>query len=277
MSGPARRATELGTEGLLNDIRHRSFKRLHRVGRTGLRASSRYLPALYNWRSQHNVLLQRMRGGVHDPDFAFLARLELPDPIVIDVGANTGQTLQTIKTLLPRARVVCIEPSPMVIPALVRLSRRYEDVSVAPFAVGSQFDTSTINTPSVRGVIFTQNASLGDIDTAEIAAVISGAGFGATVAADIRVRRDHCVIAPLDAMFTECDVLKVDAEGYEDHVFDGAPRLLKHSLPIIIVERPSQPLREALTGLGYTVMPGTSSVNTVLVHPDRPRGLLAGP
>ena len=243
--------------------------------RSALRHSARHLPQIYNWRNQHNVLIQRFRGGVHDQDFACLAEVTVERPLVVDVGANTGQTLQTVKTLLPTARLVCIEPSALVLAALIRTAARYkEDVEVASFAAGGSFGSATISTPVAAGIIFTQFATLTEMDKSEVASTITQAGFPNVTQADIEVRKSRCVVAPLDEIVDRCDVLKVDVEGFEDSVFAGARRLVQTCRPLLIIERPSSDLADYLEGLGYEPLPTASSVNTVQVHPTNMLGIV---
>jgi len=243
--------------------------------RSTLRHSARHFPRVYNWRNQHNVLIQRLRGGVHDPDFAWLAEVTVERPLVVDVGANTGQTLQTVKALLPTARLVCIEPSALVLAALLRTAARYaEDVEVASFAVGDSFGSATISTPVAAGIIFTQFATMTEMDKSEVASMITEAGFPNVTPEDIAVRKSRCVVAPLDEIVDRCDVLKVDVEGFEDSVFAGARRLVQSCRPLLIIERPSSDLADYLEGLGYEPLPTASSVNTVRVHPTNMLGIV---
>ncbi len=169
---------------------------------------------------------------------------------MIDVGANAGQTIQTVKTLLPQARVVSIEPSPLVLPTLIQLAKRYNDVEIAAFAVGDSFGTAQICTPVANGIHFTQYATLAEVDRDALAVAITDGGFGSVTGEDVSIHKARCVIAPLDAMFSDCDVLKVDAEGYEDSVFRGAAQLVTRALPVLIVERPSSELSASLAELG---------------------------
>ena len=83
---------------------------LARAIRARLVTAYRRTPPIYKWKNRHGWLFQRMRGGVHGADFQVLRSLDVASPLVIDVGANTGQTIQTVKTLLPQARGVSIEP-----------------------------------------------------------------------------------------------------------------------------------------------------------------------
>lgn len=213
-----------------------------------------------------------MRGGVHEPDFLALQDLAVTRPTVIDVGANMGQALLTIKHLLPGARVLCLEPSIAVLPRLMRVANRYEDVEIAAVAAADSYSLTTIAVPVVKGVRFTQYATMAALDEEILASTLKASGFPTVNPRDIKVLTYHCAAAPLDKMVSECDVLKVDAEGFEDRVFAGAMQLVKDSLPILIVERPSDSLQQTLFSLGYERYTG-GTVNMVLVHPSRRRGL----
>lgn len=239
--------------------------------RTAFRSSARWVPWLYRWRNRQTLLVQRFRGGVHDPDFNFLRGLDVGEPLVLDVGANVGQTLLTVKTVLPLARVVSFEPSTLNLPSLARLAARYPGTAtVAPFGASDAYGTLVLTTPIFRSIPFTQYATVEPFDADAVAASMTLAGFGAVRASEIRIYEERCAVVPLDSLFESCDVLKIDTEGHEDAVLRGAASLLE-SLPIVIVERPSAGVTDALQGRGYKASHG--ALNAVFVHPHRRRGV----
>lgn len=247
------------------------------MSRLAVRRAARYFPDAYNWRNQHNVLLQRLRGGVHDPDFEVLRNLDIESPMVVDVGANTGQSIQTVKTLLPGARILSVEPSPIVIARLVRFASTFSDVEIGAFAAAESFQVRTLFTPVVRKIVFTQWASLAEPSALDICRSLVDAGFGPTEPEEVTFHRARCIAAPLDQVVVDgCDVLKVDVEGYEEGVIRGAVELIRGSLPMLILERPTVWLATMLRTWGYRELEHASAVNSIFVHPDRPRGMNVG-
>jgi hypothetical protein len=98
---------------------------------------ARYTPGLWN-RFASSVLPQRLRGGIHDPEFRSLNLDPASAPLIFDVGANVGQSLMTFKTLAPRARVLCFEPVPFSLGPLLHHAGRYRDTRVIPAACGAR-------------------------------------------------------------------------------------------------------------------------------------------
>lgn len=78
-------------------------------------------------------------------EYLFTARR--PDPLIVDCGSNVGVSLAFFKTLHPRARVVCFEPSPEAYRLLeenVRLNGWQDDVELHERAVGGSDGTTEL-------------------------------------------------------------------------------------------------------------------------------------
>ena len=246
---------------------------IERSARNTFRRYAYLYPGIYHQRGKRFSTIQRLRGGVHEPDFTRLRDLNVSDPMVIDVGANVGQTIVSVKSVLPHARMLSLEPSTSMIPTLLRTASRYRGVRVVPVGAGREFTTRVLRIPVLRGVTLDQYASVEAIDVAKLAAKLANIGFGRVRAEQITLREETCVLVPLDALIESCDVLKVDVEGHEAEVVEGARGLIERSRPIVIVERPTPALRGELTGIGYLELSSLGSVNTTFVHPEQPRGM----
>ena len=133
---------------------------------------------------------------------------------VADVGANIGYyALLFAKAVGPSGEVVCFEPEP---DNLVELERtlswnRLANVRVLPVAVGDA-DGETFLARGVNGRV---SANGGQPQPGTVA---------------VALRR-------LDTVLPQgLDFLKVDVEGYEGRVLDGAERLLREHRPVLFVE-----------------------------------------
>jgi FkbM family methyltransferase len=129
---------------------------------------------------------------------------------VVDVGANIGYyTLFIAKALGPGGSIVCFEPEPS---NLVELNRnisanQLENVEVVAKAVGREDGRASLASGINSGVVA---GDLGD--------------FAAPIC-----RLDTAISSPVD-------FIKIDVEGYEGQVLDGARSLLRHHLPTLFVE-----------------------------------------
>src|SRR3954451_17244737 len=68
----------------------------------------------------------------HEPDFRALLELGRPDGVVLDVGANTGQSIRSVRLFWPGIAMWAFEPNPGL---AAMLERRFgASISVLPFA-----------------------------------------------------------------------------------------------------------------------------------------------
>ena len=69
--------------------------------------------------------LNRLRGRAHDEDYEAFRQMGLaPDLLILDIGANHGQSITSFKTLFPDCRIVSFEPSRILAD---RLGARHAD------------------------------------------------------------------------------------------------------------------------------------------------------
>jgi FkbM family methyltransferase len=139
-----------------------------------------------------------------------LARLLRPGMTVVDVGANIGYYLLLFQQSVgPSGRIICIEPSIENLPELRKNieMNRFENVVLNEVALG---------------------AADGEIGLH--AGVNSGIADSSSAAHIVPIRR-------LDSLVNErVDLLKIDVEGYEGQVLDGARQLIENQRPVIFLE-----------------------------------------
>jgi FkbM family methyltransferase len=138
-----------------------------------------------------------------------------PAPLIVDVGANVGQFANAAKLFFPEARVVSFEPDPDT----------YADLQV--------------NTRVLRDVE-SHNIGLGDRDEVlsfyrHELSVMSSFSAQTDVAhhrgrAELPVRRLDDVLDPDDRP----DLLKIDVEGFERQVLEGAWETVSRSSYVLI-------------------------------------------
>ncbi|HJZ62043.1 MAG TPA: FkbM family methyltransferase [Miltoncostaeaceae bacterium] len=162
--------------------------------------------------------------AAHDGRFephvmATLVRLLPRDGVAIDVGANVGAIALVLARAAPDGRVIAFEASPATVPVLrANLAANGEGgVEVVPVALGD------------RG---------GSVRLSAIAAGAGGSfvspreahGEGAEVAAT--TLDDWVEARGLERL----DLIKIDVEGSEPRVLDGARRTLARHRPALVVE-----------------------------------------
>ena len=167
---------------------------------------------------------------------ALVVSLLSPGMTFVDVGANIGYyMLLAQRSVGKRGMIICIEPDEANLRELSRQIKGNDltNVVVLPVAAGAEDKEARLE-PGIN---------------ARVRADGSGTG-------EVRLRRlDSLLDAPVD-------VLKIDVEGYEGHVLDGAAELLRRWRPALFLEVHPQLLDgpysvesvlEVVLGLGGTI------------------------
>jgi FkbM family methyltransferase len=141
-----------------------------------------------------------------------LGRTLRPGDVVVDVGANVGlHAVHAAKLVGPTGRVYAVEPTAWTVRVLEANVWRHgcANVVVLPVAAGAAFGTARLSIPADG--------------RSGAAVIVDGAG-------DVPVR-------PLDALVADEDVavLKIDVEGAERDVLDGAAALLARSRRLLVI------------------------------------------
>lgn len=159
------------------------------------------------------VGLSLWMNGVYEPDvMRFLKEsIRRPDSVVVDIGANIGAfTIPLARHVNRGGRVIAIEAAPSVAPVLrMNVERNHLTNVVVVECAASTGDTSYVQFYEAPQDHFGMGSSAPQFGVSPI---------------EVKAKS-------LDQIVTEngvshVDVIKVDVEGYEAHVFQGAENLL---------------------------------------------------
>jgi FkbM family methyltransferase len=131
------------------------------------------------------------------------------DPIVFDVGANRGQTIDLMRETFAHPRIYAFEPSPATFKHLQYAYGMVPGVTLANLALGDTESAALFHVTSMHSV----NDSLLQPNWKE--ATVSVPVTVTTVDNYVREHR-------LDVI----DLLKIDTQGYDLHVLRGAAGML---------------------------------------------------
>jgi FkbM family methyltransferase len=167
-----------------------------------------------------------------------------PDDTVCDIGANKGSYTYWLSRWVPQGRVVAFEPQEQLASYLQRAcaSLKLSNVTVEAKAVYSKSGTLDLFIPGTA-----------DSPGATLNAKASLREEGRTVSVPV---------VALDEYFdptTRIGVLKIDVEGAERKLFEGAIRILTRQSPLLVFECENRHLETGtvldvfhfLEGLGY--------------------------
>lgn len=171
----------------------------------------------------HGEYLNPMGANFEPKTVALLASLCDPDSCVLDVGANVGMTALAFSQICARGRVVAIEPVPQTFECLRRnLSEaNVKNVTALNFGAGNTSGSFTM-----QGA---ENNAAGAFVANQHTAYASG-HFSAQVA-----------IKRIDEVFDQLglgrlDVAKIDVEGFELAVLEGAANTIDRYRPRVLLE-----------------------------------------
>jgi FkbM family methyltransferase len=146
---------------------------------------------------------------------------ELQPLIIFDVGANYGQTVIKYKTLFPHSKVYAFEPHPEAYVHLNEQARKVENVQTYNLAVGNYNGTADfhLNTYSETSSLLS-NTQLGKDIWGEAAMTPAGT-----------IKVEVCSLDKFikDNIIPSIDILKLDTQGTEYQIIEGASESLAQS------------------------------------------------
>jgi FkbM family methyltransferase len=244
------------------------------------RTAQNYFPALAGLKNDLYYFRSRYLHLAHEPDFVFIGALpRRPDDLFLDIGANRGQSIMSIRRYRPGARVISFEPNPNIFRELSRRFGQARDVTLQPFGLGSEPTELTLYVPSYNGFPYDVLASFSphvarDYLTAEMIYFFDPA--------KITVQQITCPIRTLDSLDLAPSFMKIDVESFEYQVVLGGLETLRRHEPTLLFERhwKDPKMLETLQGLGYQevayrdghIRPGhTDSVMAIMMTEARLR------
>jgi FkbM family methyltransferase len=150
-----------------------------------------------------------------------------PDARIVDVGANDGEWGSACARLFPLGRIVSFEPVPRYCAEAMRKAQQFSNWEVVNVGVG---DTTGLVPIEVRGRCSSMKGVAGEAYAEWTAATPPQTGVET-------VRVDTLDRLLAERRFYPVDLLKVDAEGYEREILNGARETLKQTRQVLIEVR----------------------------------------
>jgi FkbM family methyltransferase len=193
--------------------------------------------------------LRRLCGTPHEPDFRAL-RYFPPDQLFLDIGANYGQSISSMRLMSRQASIIAYEPNGELAVKIAHLFRYDQRVTVLPFGLSSAPGTFDLFMPFYRTFAYPGLASLNE---EEARSWLSADNIYFFNSRNVRIARMRCQVETLDAQDLTPYFIKIDVQGAELDVLRGAQTTLTRHRPVLLVENPGRDLRIAalLNPLGY--------------------------
>lgn len=229
-----------------------------------LRSAASYIPSKSMLALRHlKDLPLRMMGQPHEADFRPLHGLSLETPIIIDIGANRGQSIESFMAVLTAPVLHAVEPNPILARSL---QQRYKSITVYQLGLGEKAGNFILHIPRYGHTYWDTRASL---DKTMAESFLSPKYFAFFNPKRAAVESISVQIRTLDDINLIPQIVKIDAEGLEASILRGATRTLKNH-PIILLESCDQAVLDILVPLGYEpyharskhLEPGPGQLNT---------------
>jgi FkbM family methyltransferase len=145
--------------------------------------------------------------------------------VVLDIGANIGLSVVALAALVPRGRVLAVEPGPATAEALARtiaLNGLEERVTVERSAIGAATGEAAFHADAAHSA-GSKLVDAGTMDRERLAPPLT------------------VPVTTVDALLARhalprLDLVKVDVEGFEGDVLDGAAATIAAHRPAFIME-----------------------------------------
>jgi FkbM family methyltransferase len=208
-------------------------------------------------------------------DFSGIPLLEPPpDALFLDIGANRGQSTDAILMMSPGATVHLFEPNEELHARLQHRFGNRPDITVHNFGLGDEEMEADFYVPFYKKWMFDGLASF---DEREARDWLDGRLYFFKES-NVRVEKSICRVLRLDDLDLAPFFVKIDVQGFELNVLEGAERTLAAHTPVLLIETPNEAVTAFLGQRGYEhyaldggrFHPGRQGrVNTFFLTPER--------
>jgi len=190
-----------------------------------------------------NWLLRRP----HETDYLAFRNYRPPRPRVIDVGANRGQAVVSLRRVLRDPKIWSFEPN-LDLAAYTAKRFRSPDFVLFPHALGASDETVTLYVPTYGHTVWDTRASLAEDEARQH---LSPDQFRWYTERRASLEKMEVEIRALDEFDLAPDILKIDVEGVESAVIEGGMATIASHLPVIVLEGGADQSERLLRELGY--------------------------
>lgn len=220
--------------------------------------------------------LNRLRRRPVEPDFAILAHLTVPPgEVLVDAGANRGETIAAMRLFQPHAPIVAFEPNPLLHDIIHARNPRDPALTVHHAGLSDQPGQFDLYVPYYKGVPFDGLASF---DRAEASSFLNPERLVGFDPARQEIRTFNCSVATFDGFGLRPALIKIDVQGLEPAVIRGGLETIRATMPIVLMEN-NKPETDAadLSRLGYQpyafsagklIENAYGPLNTFYIHPS---------
>lgn len=164
-------------------------------------------------------------GKVLNYDDIYKKKINIDNPIIFDVGANKGQSVERFKNIFKKPKIFGFEPNPDEYNFALNKFKNDNDIILNNIALADNETTLPFNV-----TINTGNSSFYDFNKETDWIKIRSKEFNTSPDKFITKKIDvkcstldnFCLINKINHI----NILKIDTQGYEDKILDGATKII---------------------------------------------------
>lgn len=239
---------------------------------------------MQDFKFQAKRWISKALNQTHDKDFDALALADLrgsSNRLFLDIGANRGESIQSMLMRRPDASVIAFEPNPILMDKMLRVYKNDRRVVIHNFGLGSQEGEFDLFIPFYNNFMFDGLASFKERRARRW---LENRLYGFDQK-KLTIKKVRCQVKRLDDLNLRPFFIKIDAQGFEYDILRGAEETLKACKPILLIETPEKEELDFLAGLGYEpftyngsgLVEGTSTGANVFFMPKQGAAGNSGP
>lgn len=190
-----------------------------------------------------------MASRLTKPEYRGVRWLSVGNGLIVDIGANRGQSIAAFKRLAPSSRIVAFEPDPASAKRLVSRYSTDGSVTIHTNALGAQSGAMTFFSPSY-GWWNCDGMAATDRATATEWLTDPGRMYRFD-AAKLTVTEHSVLCRTLDSYGLSPRLIKLHAQGAELEILKGSLQTIRRYEPALMCAFPTPAVVEFLAGLGY--------------------------
>ena len=162
--------------------------------------------------------------------------IDIPNPLIFDVGSNVGQSIEEYKKLFSNPKFHCFEPDKNAFEILKQKYSNSKNIYLNSFGLGETSGKKTFNS-----YVVTAKSSFVKLNTntefikykSSVLGINPKNYLADTYDQVIETIDDYCNLNNIHHI----DILKIDTQGYEDKVIEGAVNMInKGKIDLIKIE-----------------------------------------
>lgn len=186
------------------------------------------------WKIGYAIALRAPFLMPHDKSYMALKHFIVPNKkgLFLDVGANNGISILSFRAISNCYSTLSLEPNIYLEPSLAKITQRSSSSSYLMVGAGSRAEELSFYTPKYKSIVL-HTATSSNLEQAK-KTVLKFYG-SKTLAATSFVKFQAKVIT-IDSLKLDPDIIKIDVEGMDLQVLQGAIETIKRSRPYIMAE-----------------------------------------